>query len=151
MSARLVPAQPGDTCEDEIARLGDLDLAGLRARWRSLTGRSIPASVPRHLLLRLLAYRIQADRWGDLPVASARMLTRLAGSDRQAVPVVGPSGRPGTMFVREWQDVTHHVMALEHGFAWNGVTYRSLSEIARAITGTRWNGPRFFGLKEARP
>ena len=53
--------------------------------------------------------------------------------------------------VREWQGVTHHVMALEHGFAWNGVTYRSLSEIARAITGTRWNGPRFFGLKEAKP
>jgi hypothetical protein len=55
------------------------------------------------------------------------------------------------VLVREWEGVLHHVVALDEGFAWNGITYRSLSQVARAITGTRWNGPRFFGLREAAP
>ena len=77
-------------------------------------------------------------------------LDRLAktGSDKSAPLPQASSVRPGTLLVREWDGVLHRVMALDQGFAWNGTSYRSLSEVARAITGTRWNGPRFFGLRE---
>ena len=71
-----------------------------------------------------------------------------AGSDKSAPLPQAGSVRPGTLLVREWEGVLHHVMAIDQGFAWNGTSYRSLSEVARAITGTRWNGPRFFGLRE---
>jgi hypothetical protein len=128
----------------------DLDLAGLQARWRTMFGRRAPAHLPRHLLLRIAAYRLQAEVHGDLNPASVRSLERLAkagASGSAPLPDVG-SVRPGTLLVREWNGVVHRVMALDQGFAWNGTSYRSLSEVARAITGTRWNGPRFFGLRE---
>jgi len=138
--------------ENEIAHLRGLDLAGLRARWRTSFGRQPPAHVPRHLLLRLLAYRIQAEALGDLDPATARFLDRLAGRNGEAAPLLADvSLRPGTLLVREWNGASHRVMVLEDGFAWNGATFKSLSQVARAITGTRWNGPRFFGLRETRP
>jgi hypothetical protein len=136
--------------DDEIARLRGLDLAGLQARWRTMFGRRAPAHLPKHLLLRILAYRLQAEVHGDLDAASVRALDRLAktGSDKSAPLPQASSVRPGTLLVREWEGLLHHVMAIDKGFAWNGTSYRSLSEVARAITGTRWNGPRFFGLRE---
>jgi Protein of unknown function (DUF2924) len=136
--------------EDEIARLRGLDLVGLQARWRTMFGRRAPAHLPRHLLLRIVAYRLQADRHGDLDPATARSLDRLAkaGASRSAPLPDASSVRPGTLLVREWDGVLHRVMALDQGFGWNGTSYRSLSQVARAITGTRWNGPRFFGLRE---
>jgi hypothetical protein len=135
--------------ELELATLHQLGLDSLRARWRSAFGRSASKHLPPSLLLRLLAYRLQAQCFGDLDPASAKLLERVARdrelrnfplADRDAV-------RPGAMLVREWQGKTHQVIALEEGFEWNGTTYQSLSEVARAITGTRWNGPRFFGLR----
>ncbi len=136
----------------EIARLRDLALAGLQARWKALTRRKAPPHLPKHLLLRTLAYRMQADALGDLDRATVRFLDRLATGGRAAsAPVPTPKTRaikPGTL-LREWKGVMHSVTATEDGFAWNGATYRSLSVVARAITGTRWNGPRFFGLREA--
>ena len=148
----LDPSQAA-SLEGEIARLRDLDLDGLRARWRALTGRKAPPHLPKHLLLRVLAYRMQADALGDLDRATVRFLDRLATGGRAAsAPVPTPKTRaikPGTLLRREWKGVMHSVPATEDGFAWNGATYRSLSEVARAITGTRWNGPRFFGLREA--
>ena len=139
--------------ETEIAPLRDLDLAGLRARWRTSFGRQAPAHLPRHLLLRLLAHRIQADVLGDLDAATARVLDRLAGrGSGDTTPIANDVGlRPGTLLVREWNGASHRVMVLDEGFAWNGGSYKSLSEVARAITGTRWNGPRFFGLREKGP
>ena len=136
--------------EVEIARLRGLDLAGLQARWRSMFGRRAPAHLPKHLLLRILAYRMQAEVHGDLDTASVRALDRLVktGSARSAPLPQASSVRPGTLLVREWDGVLHRVTTLDDGFAWNGTSYRSLSEVARAITGTRWNGPRFFGLRE---
>ena len=136
--------------EYEIARLRGLDLPGLQARWRTMFGRRAPAHLPKHLLLRILAYRLQAEVHGDLDAASVRSLDRLAktGSDKSAPLPQASSVKPGTLLVREWDGVLHRVMALDQGFAWNGTSYRSLSEVARAITGTRWNGPRFFGLRE---
>jgi len=135
--------------EDEIARLRGLDLSGLQGRWRTMFGRRAPAHLPRHLLLRIIAYRLQADLHGDLDPATVRSLDRLAkaGSTGSA-PLPDASLRPGTLLVREWDGVLHRVEALDQGFAWNGTSYRSLSQVARAITGTRWNGPRFFGLRE---
>ena len=139
--------------ENEIARLRGLDRAGLQARWRTMFGRRPPAQLPRHLLLRVIAYRLQADVYGDLDPASSRYLHRLAkaGAGSSGPIPESSSVRPGAMLVREWDGVLHRVMALDGGFAWNGTTYRSLSQVARAITGTRWNGPRFFGLREAAP
>ena len=137
--------------EDEIAHLRGLDRDGLRARWRTCFGRSAPAHLPRHLLLRLLAYRIQAQALGDLDPATVRALERAAGSQERAGAPAPERVRPGTLLVREWDGVPQRVMALEDGFAWNGTTYKSLSQVARAITGTRWNGPRFFGLRQGKP
>ena len=141
------------TLEDEIARLRGLDLTGLQARWRTLFGRRAPANLPKHLLVRMICYRLQADVHGDLDPASIRYLDRLAKA-RSAKSAPLPemtSVRPGTVLVREWDGVVHHVMAVDEGFAWNGTSYKSLSQVARAITGTRWNGPRFFGLREGSP
>ena len=137
----------------EIARLRGLDLVGLQARWRTMFGRRAPAHIPKHLLLRIIAYRLQADLHGDLDPATARSLDRLAkaGASRSVPLPAASSVRPGTVMVREWDGVLHRVMALDEGYAWNGTSYRSLSQVARAITGTRWNGPRFFGLREASP
>lgn len=136
--------------EVKVARLGDLDLAVLQARWRSVTGKAAPAAVPKGLLLRMLAYRLQADALGDLDADTARFLDRIASSPTTAAVPLPDRERigGGGVLVREWEGVTHRVMALKDGYAWNGGTYRSLSEVARAITGVRWNGPRFFGLRD---
>lgn len=148
-------ATDAQSTEDEIAHLRDLDLSGLQARWRGVTGRSAPAHLPKHLLFRMLAYRLQANTWGDLDKMTIRALDKLGGgggshhvtSEPLALPGEG-SLQPGTLLMREWNGVQHRVMALDEGFAWNGSTYRSLSHVARAITGTRWSGPRFFGTRQ---
>jgi hypothetical protein len=139
--------------ESEIAHLRGLDLQALRARWRSLTGRAAPAHLPKALLLRALAYRVQAAAFGELDKTTVRLLDRIAQEARSGkrvdVPVPDRVGlRPGTILVREWEGTSHRVMVMSEGFAWNGGTYPSLSKVARAITGTRWNGPRFFGLRD---
>ena len=143
------------TLDVEIARLRDLDVGALRARWHSVLGRRAPPHLPRHLLFRVLAYRLQADRIGDLDAESRRLLDG-AGSPEDAgkravdLHQVIADLRPGTMLAREWNGRMQRVAVLADGFAWNGKTYPSLSKIAQAITGTRWNGPRFFGLRDPR-
>jgi len=142
--------------EDEIAHLRGLDLGGLRARWQSVFQRPAPAHLTRHLLFAVIAYRLQVDRFGDLDHATKQVLDRAVA--REAGPVM--SARlanfdqkrtelsPGTVLVREWDRRPQRVMVLADGFAWNGQTYDSLSKVAFAITGTKWNGPRFFGLRD---
>jgi len=142
----------GQSLESEIAHLRGLDMDGLRARWRSLTGRRAPRHLAKGLMFRILAYRIQADASGDLDSATIRYLERIAldndqGNSKSLPRSDGDQIKPGAVLVREWQGADHHVMALSEGFAWKGQVYRSLSEVARAITGTSWNGPRFFGLR----
>ena len=139
--------------ESEIAHLRGLDLDGLRARWRSLTGRAAPPHLPKTLLLRVLTYRLQAAALGDLDKGTVRLLDRIANEARSGKRVEVPvpdqaSLKPGTVLVREWEGTPQRVMVLADGFAWNGGSYPSLSKVARAITGTRWNGPRFFGLRD---
>jgi hypothetical protein len=140
---------------DEIAHLRGLDLKGLRARWQSVFQRSAPAHLPRHLLFAILAYRIQADRLGDLDHETRQFLDQTAaaesGSAITARLVSFDQKRTeltaGTVLVREWDRREHRVMVMANGFAWNGQSYDSLSKVAFAITGTKWNGPRFFGLR----
>ncbi len=144
------------TFEIEIARLRDLDFTDLKARWHTLFGRRPPPQLPRHLLFRMLAYKLQADRLGDLDADSKRLLDRAASPDaagKRAVEAgrIPTVVRPGTILSREWQGRIHPVAVLTDGFAWNGKTYASLSKVAFAITGTRWNGPRFFGLRDRTP
>ena len=133
--------------EAELVRLASTDRNGLARRWRVLFGQPAP-DLPRALLLRILAYRIQAEAEGDLHAGTAKLLDRLARGDIDHIPL--PELRtlkPGTLLVREWDGSLQRVMVLERGFAWNGHSYDSLSKVARAITGTNWNGPRFFGLR----
>lgn len=115
-----------------------------------MLGRAAPKHLPRHLLLRILAYRIQANAFGDLSRESVRLLDRIAAG-QGGVPAPVRATRPGTVLVREWAGIRHHVMTDRDGYSWNGERYRSLSEVAFAITGTRWSGPRFFGTKGKAP
>lgn len=111
-----------------------------------------PLTSPRHLLFRILAYRLQADAFGDLDEASRRLLARAAANvDQDQTIELRPTAstvQQGTILGREWKGRMHRVAVLANGFAWNGRTYPSLSKIAFEITGTRWNGPRFFGLRD---
>lgn len=131
----------------------DLNLAELRARWHTVFGRRPPPSLPRHLLFRVLAYRIQASALGDLGRNCQRMLDRAAlpGANRKhgvEPKWVRVNLQHGTILSREWNGRIERVAVLAEGFAWNGKTFPSLSKAAFAITGTRWNGPRFFGLRD---
>jgi hypothetical protein len=141
--------------EDEIVHLRGLDLKGLRARWQSVLQRPAPGHLPRHLLFAIIAYRIQADRFGDLDHDTRQLLDRTgakeSGTAMSARLVSFDQERteltPGTVLVRDWDRQSQRVMVMSDGFAWNGQTYDSLSKVAFAITGTNWNGPRFFGLR----
>jgi hypothetical protein len=141
---------------DEIAHLRGLDLKGLRSRWQSVFQKPAPDHLPRHLLFGIIAYRIQADRLGDLDHDTKQVLdrtdvkdtgttmsTRLVNFDQKRTELT-----PGTVLVREWDRRSQRVMVMADGFAWNSQTYESLSKVAFAITGTKWNGPRFFGLRD---
>jgi hypothetical protein len=142
--------------EDEIVHLRGLDLKGLRARWQSVLQRPAPDQLPRHLLLAIIAYRIQADRFGDLDHETRQLLDRTNPKETGAGMLArllkfdqkGSELTPGTVLVREWDRRSQRVMVMSNGFAWNGQTYDSLSKVAFAITGTKWNGPRFFGLRD---
>ena len=151
---RIGPALPDhNKLEAEIARLRDLGVKELRGRWQSILGRQPPPHLPRHLLFRILAYRLQANRFGDLDGESKHLLDRSESPEKagqKAVRLVRRIAdvRPGTVLGREWNGRMQRVSVLANGFAWNGKTYPSLSQVAFAITGTRWNGPRFFGLRD---
>ena len=142
--------------EDEIAHLRGLDLKGLRARWLSEFQRPPAEHLPRHLLFAIIAYRLQATRLGDLDYATMQVLDRIdpkeSGAEMSARLVRFDQKRteltPGTVLVREWNRRSQRVMVIADGCAWNGKTYDSLSKVAFAITGTKWNGPRFFGLRD---
>jgi hypothetical protein len=151
---KIGPALPDQkTIDVEIARLRDLGVEDLRNSWHTVFGRRPHPHLPRHLLFRVLAYRLQADVFGDLDGESQRLLDRSVSPEvagQRAVELARRTAdvRPGTVLAREWNGQMHRVAVLADGFAWNGTTYPSLSKVALAITGTRWNGPKFFGLRD---
>ena len=147
------------TLDVEIARLRDLDVRDLQARWRNTFRRAPSPHLPRHLLFAMIAYRIQAEAYGDLDADTLRLLNKVRSvrSGAEVTPLTDVFDRrrrellPGTVLTREWNRQHHRVMVVADGFAWEGRTYDSLSKIAHAITGTKWNGPRFFGLRDNKP
>jgi hypothetical protein len=150
-AAMAAAPEPSDlNIAAELSALDGLDLDALRSRWLKVTGRPAPRAFRSTLLRRALAHEIQVAAFGGLPSAVKRRLRQLAAAARDGrfEEVLGTSSiKPGTLLIRVWQGTTHRVMVLADGYAWNGITYGSLSSIAKAITGTNWNGWLFFGLK----
>lgn len=126
-----------------LADLEAMDRKALARLWSELIGGDVPTSMSQPMQRRFLAFELQAKREGGLSAALRARLDRVAQAEERKS---SPTLQPGTRLLREWNGTTHVVDVLPDGFRWNGATHRSLSAIARAITGARWSGPRFFGL-----
>jgi hypothetical protein len=139
---------------DEIARLHWLDVKQLKMRWRRVYASEAPSGFKRDLLMRAVAYRVQERALGGLNSATRRQFQRIAADAQARRPLkLAPVRKlePGAVLIREWGGLKHQVVVQEHGFSYGGQHYRSLSEVARLITGSRWSGPLFFGLKQRAP
>ena len=128
-----------------ISDLGAMDRPALAELWSQVIGGTVPPHMSQIIQRRFLAHAIQARALGDVSAAIANRFDRIANGD---ICPVTPALRPGGRLLRQWNGTTHVVDVVEGGFLWNGGQHRSLSAIARAITGTRWSGPRFFGLTD---
>lgn len=126
-----------------LADLEAMDRDGLARLWKDLIGSSVPVRMSQPMQRRFLAFELQAKAEGGLSAALRSRLDRIAAGEERKPP---PTLQPGARLLREWNGTTHVVDVLANGFLWNGACHRSLSAIARAITGARWSGPRFFGL-----
>lgn len=134
----------------EVRAVGVLSLEQLRREWRRRWDGDPPRFRSRDLLSRAMAYRLQAEAFGDLKPAVRRRikeLTKFFLKDRDYRPTPGPEFKPGTALVREWHGIRHEVVVSADGFIYQGETFRSLSQVANTITGGKWNGYVFFGLK----
>jgi len=143
--------KPAINVAKELARLSALTIFELRGEWRRLHRTPPPMRLSRDLLTRGITYKLQERAYGGLSKATARKLEQAAAgppSRGAAKPTPSVSLRPGTRLVREWRGVTHMVLIHADGIEWRGQRYRSLSVVARRITGARWSGPRFFGLRQ---
>lgn len=145
-----------DTLEREIATLPEMNIAQLRAKWRQNLKEPPPLHVRKQLFVPILAYELQEKAYGGLKPEIRRQLEKIAAryrreADTKDVPFREPRRiKPGTRMLRDWNGKTHQVTVVENGFEYGGERYKSLSVIARKITGTRWSGPLFFGLKDRR-
>ena len=134
-----------------LSRLPQLDLGELRALWRRLYKTETSPRLSRELLVRAVAYRMQEVTSGGPRLELQRQLRQIALELQQTGRVrIRPQLKPGTRLMREWRGQSHEVLVLDDGFLWQGTHYRSLSAIARKITGTAWSGPLFFGLRSNR-
>jgi hypothetical protein len=151
MSRRI---QETAACREALSRLPELDLGELRRHWRALYKAEASPHLSRELLLRAVAYRLQEMALGGLRPEPQRQLRHFAQQLKANGQMPTRARRdlaPGTRLIREWQGRTYEVVVLDQGFSWQGTHYRSLSALARKITGTAWSGPLFFGLKQDRP
>ena len=141
-----------DGVEFEVNRLSTMPIAELRARWRATFKSEPPKAFGPDLLRRILAQKVQEEAYGGLPVVTRKLLNQLiAQSAKRNGKIVVPRRiKPGSILVREWKGKTHRISVLNEGFAFEGKPYSSLSEVTRLITGARWNGPRFFGLRDGK-
>jgi len=134
----------------QIAALASLELKDLKLRWRDLYDTEPPPRISRELLTRAIAYRLQEREFRGLAPATRRLLERVANdlsSHRERLSHARKAP-PGTLLIREWRGKAHQVTVRDDGVGYRGKRYRSLSEVARLITGTRWSGPLFFGLRK---
>jgi hypothetical protein len=137
----------------EIAALLEATSANLKERWRALNGTEAPRRISRDLLIRALAYRIQEKALGGLKPSTRRLLAKVAAdaSAHRPIQVAPELGiKPGMVLLRAWHGTEHQVVVHENGIVFNGKKYKSLSQVAYRVTGTKWSGPLFFGLKANR-
>ncbi len=135
--------------EREIGAHDDLPRSALVERWQALYRADPPKGISRRLLIRAIAYEMQAKRYGGLKPATDRRLRMFANgtaNGNHGGRKTAPTLQSGARLVREWNGTTHVVEVVEGAYVWNGDRHRSLSAIARATTGAHWSGPRFFGL-----
>ena len=145
--------QDATACREGLSRLAELDLGELRQRWRALNKADASPHLSRELLVRAVAYRMQEAALGGLRPQRQRQLRHVARQINQTAESRRRARlelKSGTRLVREWRGRTYEVLVLDDGFSWQGTSYRSLSALARRITGTAWSGPLFFGLKPNR-
>jgi hypothetical protein len=142
--------QADPVVEAELDRLAAMPIAQLRARYRGVFRSDPPKAFGPDLFRRSIAHRVQEKAYGGLSPSAQRLLDQMvkAYAAKPNGKIVLPRRiKPGSVLVREWKGTSHRVMVLADGFAYDGKTFGNLSEIAVLITGTRWNGPRFFGLR----
>jgi len=142
-----------DLSKEALLRLPELDIGELRQRWRGLYKAVAPPHLSRELLVRAVAYRMQELALGSLRPEPQRRLRQIAQDLKETGTARIRARREvksGTRLMRQWHGCIYEVLVLDDGFSWQGTRYRSLSAIARTITGTAWSGPLFFGLKPGR-
>ena len=147
---RAIPRSEIEKVEAAIQVLPTLNAKQLDERWRELYGTERPPRLYGALLIGILAYRLQEKAFGGIKPATRRLLRQVAGlpSERRSLgTLTRPRLKAGALLLREWRGTTHRVTILEQGYEYEGQRFKSLSEIARRITGRRWSGPLFFGLK----
>ena len=142
-SATQPASAPAEALDAELARIGEMNTEQLRGCWRETFASDPPAAFSKDLMVRAICYRLQEKTFGGLSAPTARLLRSLV-KPRAEVP---RQVKAGSVIIREHQGVVHEVLVVSGGFCWQGKTYDSLSTIAKTITGTSWNGPRFFGLR----
>lgn len=138
-----------DSLVREIAELAELDVAALRQRWLELMGNDPPPNLGRKMMIHAIAYRLQERTFGGLKPSTVRILDRVAGESSSVESRRAPARKTGagTVLIRKWGGVTHRVTVLHDDVVYREHRYKSLSEVARLITGTHWSGPMFFGLR----
>jgi len=144
---------PNSSIASQLSFLPNLHKAALSELWRQLFKTDPPLRMRKELMLQFVAYRMQEREFGALSNSSHRRLRELANAiegNSNARVSQRPTIKPGTRFIRQWKDQVHVVNVEEGNYEYRGARYDSLSEIARLITGTRWSGPLFFGLKASR-
>jgi Protein of unknown function (DUF2924) len=135
---------------ERLKTLPRMSKIGLSHLWEELFNKPVPERIRKELMVRILAYRIQEQAFGGLNFKTRRRLDQIAnamGKNQNTAIANMARSKPGTRLIRSWQGKTHTVTIEESGYQYQGHQYRSLSEIARHITGTQWSGPLFFGLK----
>ena len=133
--------------DDELGRIAAMTIDELRSLWREARGREPPEALTKDLIARALAHFLQDERLGGLKPQLRKLLASFSGKGQVPMRHL----KVGSIIVREYQGKGHEVMIVPDGFCWQGTVYASLSTIARKITGTSWNGPRFFGLRGGDP
>jgi len=147
---RRSPVLDREALAAEIVSLSELGIDELRERWKAMYGKPLSQEIGRSFLIRAIAYRLQEKAFGGLKPSTRRLLARVAEESATGSSLKKPQIRKaqsGTVLIREWQGNAHRVTMLDDGVSFHGKHYRSLSEVAREITGSRWSGPRFFGLR----